>query len=83
VVVAGVTADKPHDLVHPENALRPAFTDKALQVPVDRGQAGSPFRHAFPDLLHRQWAVRIPQYPKDAFALRRLPHAGVAEGGGG
>ncbi len=37
VVVPGVAADEPHDLIDPEDALSPALPHEALEVPVDRG----------------------------------------------
>ncbi len=82
MMVPRVASDKPHDLIGAEEAFRPSLPDESLEISIHRGQAGPSFRHALPDLLHSQWAIRIPQYVEDALALGGLAHARGAEGRG-
>src|SRR5664279_3816096 len=66
VMVAGVAAHEAHHLVRPQDALSPTLSHEPLQIAVDGGKAGATLRHALPDLLHGQRAIRVLQDAQDA-----------------
>lgn len=71
MMMVGTAAHEAHDLVLPQDALRPALLNKTLEVSIDRGNART-ISHSAADVLHRQGAIRAFQGLQQGLALGGL-----------